>query len=349
MDVLEIAGVKIGKGQPPFIIAEVSANHNGDIGRALELLEVAKKSGAQAVKLQTYRADTITIDCSKPDFLIPKGPWAGRRLYDLYDEAHTPWEWHGPLFERARELGLIAFSSPFDETAIDFLETFDVPAYKVASFELLDLPLVRSMARTMKPIIMSTGMANLKEIEDAVSAVRGEGNEQIILLHCVSSYPAKYEEANLKTIGALRDAFDCPIGLSDHTLGTSVSVAAVAMEASVIEKHFTLRRADGGADSAFSLEPDELKKLVEETGQAWSALGHASFEQTEGEKENSLFRRSLYVVEDIAKGDVISVQNVRSIRPGFGLSPDMFSKIEGKKVTEDLERGTALKMDYIEV
>lgn len=348
MGLIEIAGRKIGAGQPPFIIAEVSANHNGDLQRALELLDVAKQSGAEAVKFQTYRADTITIDCDKADFLIDSGPWAGRRLYDLYDEAHTPWEWHEMMFARARELGLIAFSSPFDETAIELLEQLDVPAYKVASFELLDLPLVRQMARTQKPIIMSTGMANLEEIQRAVEAVRNEGNDQIILLHCVSAYPACYEEANLKTMVYMAEKFNYPIGLSDHTLGTSVSVGAVALGASVIEKHFTLRRSDGGPDSAFSLEPEELVKLVDETSQAWQALGKVTFERSEGEKGNARFRRSLYVVEDMRAGEVITPLNVRSIRPGFGLSPDDFDLIEGRKVKVGLEKGTAMKWDYIE-
>jgi len=341
-DVVEISGRKIGAGQPPFMIAEVSANHNGSLDRALAMLDVAKESGAHAVKFQTYRGDTITLDCGKPDFKITEGPWAGRFLYDLYDEAHMPWEWHEPLFKRAEKLGLIAFSSPFDDTAIDFLENLNVPAYKVASFELLDLPLIRKMARTQKPIIMSSGMANLEEISRAVGAVREEGNQQIIILHCISSYPASCDEANLKTMVHLRKTFGLPVGLSDHTLGVAVAVAAVALGACVIEKHFTLKRSDGGADSGFSLEPNELKDLVSTSYQAWQAIGKVNFNRTKGEEQNAFFRRSLYVVEDMRAGEVFSRVNVRSIRPGFGLDPDAYDKVMGSKAKVAIEKGTAL-------
>jgi pseudaminic acid synthase len=346
--VIEIAGHKIGKGHPPFVIAEVSANHNGELERALALLDVAKASGAHAVKLQTYRADTITIDCDKEDFKIKEGPWAGRQLYDLYDEAHTPWEWHEALFERAKQLGLICFSSPFDDSAVDFLENLGVPAYKVASFELLDLPLIRKMARTQKPIIMSTGMADLSEIAKAVKAVQSEGNNQIILLHCVSAYPASCDEANLKTIVHLSEAFDIPVGLSDHTLGVAVSVAAVALGACVIEKHFTMKRSDGGPDGAFSLEPEELSELVEASFQAWQAVGSVNYKHTSGEEKNAIFRRSLYVVKDIPIGQVLSKENVRSIRPGFGLAPEFFDDVLGRKARVNIEKGTALQWDIIE-
>jgi pseudaminic acid synthase len=344
--IVEIEGRKIGAGHKPFIIAEVSANHNGELSRALKLLEIAKESGAEAVKLQTYRADTITMDCDQEDFLIKDGPWAGRKLYDLYNEAHMPWEWHKPLFEKAKELGLIAFSSPFDETAIAFLEDFDVPAYKVASFELLDLPLIRKMAETQKPIIMSTGMANLSEIAKAVDTVRACGNEQIILLHCVSAYPANPSEANLKTIAHLSEAFSVPVGLSDHTLGVAVPVSAVALGASVIEKHFTISRADGGPDSGFSLEPAELKEMVSATDIAHQAIGKVNFKRTSGEEQNAIFRRSLYVVQDLKQGEQITKDHVKSIRPGFGLAPEFIDEVLGRTASGDIAQGTALRWEH---
>jgi pseudaminic acid synthase len=347
-NVIQIGGCKIGKGHPPFIIAEVSANHNGKLENALELVKIAKKSGAHAVKFQTYRADTITIKSDLPDFLIKEGPWAGKNLYELYDEAHMPWEWHEPLFKAAKDLGLIAFSSPFDDTAIDFLEEINVPAYKVASFELLDLPLIRKMARCQKPIIMSTGMANLSDISSAVEAARAEGNNQIILLHCVSAYPARAEEANLKTLAHLSKAFNVPVGLSDHTLGVAVSVAAVALGAQVIEKHFTIRRSDGGADSAFSLEPDELSELVEATKQAWQAVGKVNYERTKGEEKNSIFRRSLYVVDNIKKGEVFTAKNIKSIRPGYGLAPVFIDEVLGRRAKGDLVTGMPLRWENVD-
>ncbi len=347
-NVIQIGECKIGEGQPPFIIAEVSANHNGKLENALELVKIAKESGAHAVKFQTYRADTITIKSDLPDFLIKEGPWAGKNLYELYDEAHMPWEWHEPLFKAAKDLGLIAFSSPFDDTAIDFLEEINTPAYKVASFELLDLPLIRKMARCQKPIIMSTGMANLSDISNAVKAAREEGNNQIVLLHCVSAYPATAQEANLKTIANLAEAFDVPVGLSDHTLGVAVSVAAVALGAQVIEKHFTIRRSDGGADSAFSLEPEELSELVEATRQAWQAVGKVNYERTKGEEKNSIFRRSLYVVDTIKKGEIFTSKNIRSIRPGYGLAPVFIDEVLGRKAKSDLATGTALLWENVD-
>lgn len=339
---VQIAGRKIGKNHPPFMIAEVSANHNGDLQRALDLLEVAKQSGADAVKLQTYTADTLTLNSDLPDFQIQEGPWAGQSLYKLYDEAHMPWEWHKPLFEKAKDLGLIAFSSPFDETAIDFLEDLHVPAYKIASFELLDLPLIEKVAQTGKPMIMSTGMANLDEISEAVDCVRAQGNEQIILLHCVSAYPASPEEANVSSLVQLSKKFNVIAGLSDHTLGVGVSVAAVSLGASVIEKHFTLRRSDGGPDSGFSLEPDELKLLVESCQDAWASIGQPTFKQTKSEEKNAIFRRSLYVVEDMDQGDVFSQKNLRSIRPGFGLEPKFAKEVYGKPAKFPIKKGTAL-------
>jgi len=340
---MRIADTQIGAGAPPFIIAELSANHNGSIDRALETIDAAKKAGASAIKLQTYTADTMTIDHDSDDFLIAKGPWKGRRLYELYQEAHTPWEWHPALFARARELDLPVFSTPFDPTAIDLLMTLDTPALKVASFELTDLPLLRAMAATAKPMIISTGLANLGEIERAVDTVRAAGNENFVLLHCVSAYPAPVEDINLTTIPLLADIFGVPVGLSDHTLGTTVAVAAVALGACVIEKHFTLARADGGPDSAFSLEPDEFARLVEDCHTAWKARGRPHVSPTGSEAASIVFRRSLYVVADVAAGETITHENVRSIRPGYGLSPASADEVFGKVARHALRRGKPLE------
>jgi pseudaminic acid synthase len=344
---ITIDGRIIGPDQPPYVVAEMSGNHNGDIGRAYALLEAAKASGADAVKLQTYTADTITIDHDGPDFVISGGLWNGRTLYDLYREAHTPWEWHKPLFERARALGLTIFSSPFDATAVDLLESLGAPAYKIASFELVDLPLVRRVAATGKPLIMSTGMAHLGEIQDAVAAAREAGCGQLILLHCVSGYPTQPEESNLRTIPHLAEAFGVAAGLSDHTLGVAVSVASVALGACFIEKHFTLKRADGGPDAAFSLEPDELKALVDGVRTAWAALGRVSYDLKPSERGNTHFRRSLYVVADMAAGEVFSAENLRSIRPGFGLEPCHLPDIIGRPSARALSRGTPLGWDMV--
>jgi N-acetylneuraminate synthase len=345
---ITIAGRRIGPGHPPYVIAEMSGNHNGDIERAFALLEAAKKSGADAVKLQTYTADTLTIDHDGPDFRIEGGPWAGRRLYELYQEAHTPWDWHPQLFARARELGITAFSSPFDPTAIEFLEKLGAPAFKIASFEIVDLPLIQRAARSGKPLIISTGIASLGEIAEAVDAARSAGCREIALLHCTSGYPTPPEDSNLRTIAHLADAFGVVAGLSDHTPGTAVPVAAVALGAGLIEKHFTLRRADGGPDAAFSLEPEELTELVANCRTAWTALGKVSYELEASEKGSLIFRRSLYAVQDIPAGARLTAENVRSIRPGHGLPPKHLSKVLGRRAARAIARGTPLAWSLLE-
>ncbi len=344
----EIAGRAIGSDHPPYIVAELSANHNGRIERAFEIMEACKAAGADAVKLQTYTADTITIDHDGPGFVIQGGLWDGRNLYELYEEAHTPWSWHEALFEKGRKLGLTVFSTPFDPTAVDLLEKLGAPAYKIASFELIDLPLIRKVAACGKPMIMSIGMATLGEISEAVETARDGGASGISLLHCVSGYPAPVEDMNLRTIGHLADAFDVVTGLSDHSHGIAAAVAATAVGAAVIEKHVTLRRADGGPDSAFSLEPDELKSLVESTRAAHAALGHVSYEREASEQANVVFRRSLYVVADIAAGEPFTELNVRSIRPGFGLKPKLLPEILGRRARRSIERGTPMAWNLVE-
>jgi len=345
--VIEIAGRKIGVKYPPYIIAEMSANHNGDIQRAFETIDMAKAMGADAMKMQSYTADTITIDCDKKDFQIEGGLWDGYNLYRLYEWAQTPFEWHKPIFEHARKKDITLFSTPFDETAVDLLEDLNAPAYKIASFEAIDLPLIRYVAQTKKPMIISTGMANLDEISEAVEMARESGCEQLVLLHCISSYPAPIEQSNLRTIPDLAERFSVVSGLSDHTLGTTVSVASIALGASVIEKHVTLSRGDKGPDSEFSLEPDELQKLCIETKDAWSALGQSGYERKAAEEANIKFRRSIYIVEDMKKGDVFTEKNIRRIRPGFGLAPKFFDEVMGKKVTHDAQRGTPLTQDLV--
>jgi pseudaminic acid synthase len=347
MPSVSIASRPIGSGHAPYVIAEMSGNHNGDVNRAFALLQAAKDAGADAVKLQTYTADTITIDCEASEFVIKGGLWDGRRLYELYQDAHTPWEWHAALFAKARELGITLFSSPFDHTAIDFLESLGAPAYKIASFEAVDLPLIKRAAATRKPLVISTGMANCSEIEEAVTAARKAGNDQIVLLHCVSAYPSRPEEANLLTIPDLARRFGVVVGLSDHTMGSEVSVAAIALGANVIEKHLTLARSDGGPDSAFSLEPHEFKALCEGCRVAASARGHVNYERTEGERGNVIFRRSLYVVRDVAAGEIFTSENVRSIRPGFGLAPKYLPEILGAVAAKPVKRGTALSWDMV--
>jgi N-acetylneuraminate synthase len=346
---ITIAGRKVGPDHPPFIIAEMSGNHNHSLDRALALVDAAAAAGAHALKLQTYTADTMTLDIDKGEFRIddPKSLWAGKSLYKLYEEAHTPWDWHKPIFDRARSLGMTAFSTPFDDTAVDFLESLDVPCHKIASFENTDLPLIRRVARTGKPVIISTGMASADEIADAVAAVRAEGNEQLVLLRCVSAYPASPSEANLLSIPDMRERFGCQIGLSDHTMGVGVAAASVALGATVIEKHFTLRRADGGVDSAFSLEPDELKALVTETGNAWQARGKVRYGVSNSEEGSVQFRRSLYVVADLKPGDVLSSANVRAIRPGLGLSPKHTDAVLGRRAKVAIARGTPLSWDLL--
>jgi pseudaminic acid synthase len=342
-----IAGRAIGPGQPPYVIAELSGNHNGDIGRAFAIMEAAAAAGADAVKLQTYTADTITIDHDGPGFTIAGGLWAGRTLHELYREAHTPWDWHPALFEKGRELGLAVFSTPFDFSAVDFLESLGAPAYKIASFELIDTPLVRRVAATGKPMIVSTGMADLAEIEAAVAAARAGGCDQLVVLHCTSGYPTPPCESNLLTLPDLARRLDVVAGLSDHTPGVAVAVAAVALGAAVIEKHVTLARADGGPDAAFSLEPAELAELVASCRTAWEALGRVNYARTESEKGNAQFRRSLYVVADMAAGDRFDAGNLRSIRPGFGLPPSRWDDVIGRRATRAIARGTPLAEDMV--
>ena len=345
---IEISGRKIGPSEPPFVIAELSGNHNGDLDRAIRLIELAAEAGVDAVKLQTYTADTITLDHDGPEFLIHGGLWKGQRLYDLYQDAHTPWEWHAKLFARAKELGVIIFSSPFDETAVDFLEELDCPAYKIASFECIDTPLIQKCAATKKPLIISTGLANQTEILEAVITASEGGANGIALLHCVSAYPANSENYNLRTIPFLQSNYNIPVGLSDHSLGTATAVASIPLGACIIEKHVTLDRSEGGPDAAFSLEPQEVAQLVNDCRSAWQSLGEIQVDAVEAEKENRQFRRSLYVVENINKGAELTTENVRSIRPGFGLPPNNLAKVLESRAAHDLSKGTALTWDDIE-
>jgi N-acetylneuraminate synthase len=344
-----IAHRPIGSDAPPFIIAEMSGNHNRSLERALSIVDAAANAGAHALKIQTYTADTMTLDCDRNEFMIgdPDSLWAGRSLHDLYDEAHTPWEWHAPIFERALQRGLIPFSTPFDESAVDFLESLNVPCYKIASFEMTDLSLIRKVAGTGKPMIISTGMASIGEIEETVKTARAAGCQDIVLLKCTSTYPASPTNTNLATIPNLRDWSGCEVGLSDHTMGIGAAIAAVALGASVIEKHFTLRRDDGGVDSAFSLEPHELQSLVIESERAWQALGRISYGTSEAERKSLAFRRSLYVVQDIAAGERYSKENIRAIRPGFGLAPKYLDRILGKLATQALQKGTPLTWENL--
>lgn len=338
-----IQNSRIGVLQQPFIIAEMSGNHNQSLDRALAIVDAAAQTGVQALKIQTYTADTMTLDADQPDFQIndPENLWSGTSLYRLYQQAHTPWEWHKPIFDRCREHGIIGFSTPFDATAVDFLESLDVPCYKIASFENIDLPLMRKVAATGKPVIISTGMASIAELDDAVGALRDDGGcPNIVLLKCTSSYPASPENTNLLTIPHMRDLFACHVGLSDHTLGLGAAVASVALGATVIEKHFTLSRADGGVDAAFSLEPHEMRLLVEETKRAWQALGKISYGAVGNERKSLQFRRSLYVGQDMKAGDTFTPKNLRIIRPGMGLPPKYYEVFLGKKVSCDLPKGT---------
>ena len=346
---IKIAGREIGANHPPFVIAEMSGNHNQSLERALEIVEAASKTGAHALKIQTYTPDTMTLDLDEREFHIgdSNSLWAGNSLYKLYGEAYTPWEWHKPIFDRARELGIIAFSTPFDDTAVDFLESLDVPCYKIASFENTDLPLIRRVAATGKPLIISTGMANIAELDDTVRAAHESGCKDLILLKCTSTYPATPGNTNILTIPHMRELFGCEVGLSDHTMGVGVSVASVSLGATVIEKHFTLNRAEGGVDSAFSMEPAEMSQLVVESERAWQALGKISYGATEAEKKSIVFRRSLYVVKDIKAGEVLTNENVRAIRPGLGLPTKYLPQIINRVAKQDLKRGTALSWDLV--
>lgn len=345
----EIGGRLIGRGHSPFVIAEMSGNHNQSIERALQIVEAAASSGAHALKIQTYTPDTMTLDLEEGEFFIgdPNSPWAGTSLYKLYGEAHTPWDWHKPIFDRARSLGMVPFSTPFDDSAVDFLESLDVPCYKIASFENTDLPLIRRVAATGKPLIISTGMASVAELDETVRAARSAGCKDLILLKCTSTYPASPENTNILTIPHLRELFGCEVGLSDHTLGVGVSVASVALGATVIEKHFTLDRAEGGVDSAFSMEPTEMAQLVIETERAWHALGQVSYGATAAEEKSRVFRRSIYACEDIAEGELLSPKNIRTIRPGFGLSPKYYDQCIGRRAKQPIKRGTPIGWDLI--
>ena len=344
-----IAQRPIGAGCAPFIIAEMSGNHNQSLGRALEIVEAAARAGAHAIKLQTYTADTLTLNVRRADFRITDQAslWNGSHLYDLYKQAYTPWEWHVPIMRRANELGIICFSSPFDETAVDFLESLDVPAYKIASFENNHLPLIRKVAATGKPIIMSAGMATLGELEEAVVAARVAGCQQLALLKCTSTYPASPDNSNIHTIPHMRTLFGCEVGLSDHTMGIGAAIAAVALGATIVEKHFTLRRADGGVDSAFSLEPDEFATLVAEADRAWQALGIVRYGPTPAENSSLQFRRSLFIAEDMRAGDTLTPKNLRVVRPGSGLAPKYYDMMLGRRVVRDVAKGEPLTWDLL--
>ena len=339
----------VGNCHPPLVIAEMSGNHNQSLERALKIVEAAAKTGAHALKIQTYTPDTMTLDLDEREFHIsdPKSLWAGTSLYKLYGQAYTPWDWHEAIFKRAKELGIVAFSTPFDSTSVDFLESLDVPCYKIASFENTDLPLIRKVAATGKPMIISTGMASIAELDDTVRAARQAGCKNLILLKCTSTYPATADNTNILTIPHMRELFGCEVGLSDHTMGVGVSVASVALGATVIEKHFTLNRADGGVDSSFSMEPAEMAQLVVETERAWQSLGQVSYGATAAEKKSIIFRRSLYVVKDLQAGEKLTAENVRAIRPGLGLSTKYLEQVLGKTVKQSVARGTALSWDMM--
>ncbi len=344
---IKIDGRPIGPDHPPYVVAEISGNHNGDLGRAQALVEAAAEAGVDAVKLQTYTPETITLNHDGPGFIIESGLWRGRKLFELYEDAHTPWSWHEMLFEKARDLGVTIFSSPFDITAVDLLHELGAPAFKIASFEMIDHPLIESCAATGKPLIISTGIATKAEISEAIEAARRGGCKEIILLHCVSGYPTDPIDSNLRTIIDLKESFNTVTGLSDHTQGIAVPVAAISLGACFIEKHFTLRRADGGPDAEFSLEPRELKELVSSCRIAWEALGQVHYNIKVSEKTNQSLRRSLYVVLDIPNGEKFTKENVRSIRPGFGIEPKLLPTVLGQYATRDLKRGEPLDWDMI--
>jgi len=344
-----IANQSIGLKHFPFIIAEMSGNHNQSLDRALSIVDAAAKAGAHALKLQTYTPDTMTLDLTEGEFFIddPKSLWKGNTLYTLYHQAYTPWEWHKPIFDRARNLGLIAFSTPFDETAVDFLESLDVPCYKIASFECVDIPLIRKVAQTGKPLIISTGMATIAELAEAVDVARDSGCRDLVLLKCTSTYPADPENTNLRTITHLRELFQCEVGLSDHTMGIGAAIAAVALGATVIEKHFTLSRDDGGVDAAFSLEPAELAALVTETARAWQALGGIQYGPTDAEQKAVLRRRSLYITQDMKAGDALTTDNLHRIRPGHGLAPKYYDLLLGRRIKKPAKKGTPMSWDLL--
>jgi len=346
---LQIADRRIGPNHKPFIIAEMSGNHNQSLERALAIVDAAADAGVDALKLQTYTADTMTLDIDEGDFYIddPSSLWKGASLYKLYQEAYTPWEWHEAIFKRCRERGILGFSTPFDATAVDFLESLNVPAYKIASFENTDLPLIRKAASTGKPLIISTGMATVAELDETVRAAREAGCKEIVLLKCTSTYPATPENSNLLTMPHLSELFDCPVGISDHTLGIGVSIASIALGGCVIEKHFTLSRAEGGVDSAFSMEPAEMKSLVEESVKAWQSLGSVRYGPTDAERPSLKHRRSLYIVRDVKAGETLRPEHVRAIRPGSGLPPKYYDAIIGKSVKRDVSRGTPLHWDLL--
>ena len=344
---ISIAGRRIGADHSPYVICELSGNHNGSLDRALAMVDAAADTGCDAIKIQTYTADTITLDVDRPEFVIHGGLWDGRSLYELYQEAQTPFEWHAAIFERAAKRGVTIFSSPFDETAVDLLADLGAPAFKIASFEAVDLPLIRYAAAKGRPLIISTGMANLAEIEAARDAALAGGAAGVLLLHCVSSYPATFEDANVRTVADMAARFGCPVGLSDHTPGTAAAVAAVAMGACAVEKHFTLARADGGPDSEFSLEPAEFRALVRDTKDAWASLGTVNYDLLGSERGNVQFRRSLYVTADVKAGEVLTRGNVRSVRPGLGLPPADLERVLGRAAARDLVRGEPLAWDMV--
>jgi N-acetylneuraminate synthase len=348
MKEIQIAGRPIGLDHPPYVIAELSANHNGKLETAMRIIEEAKKAGADAAKLQTYKPDTITLNCDSEDFKIRGGLWDGRTLYDLYEEAHMPWEWHKPLFEHARKVGITLFSSPFDNTAIDLLEDLNAPAYKIASFEAVDLSLIKYAASTCKPMIISTGMADAEEIQEAIDAAREGGCKELAVLHCVSGYPAPAEDYNLRTIRDMIQRFGLITGLSDHTLDNTTAITSVAMGASIIEKHFTLNRRGGGPDDSFSLEPADLAALCQGTRTAWESLGRVDYGRKSSEQGNVKFRRSLYFVKNIKAGEVLTADSVRSVRPGFGLAPKYLEQVLGKKLKQDVQRGSPLDWQLLD-
>jgi len=348
MENMQIAGRNIGPDQPPYVIAEMSANHNGKIETALRIIEEAQKAGADAVKIQTYTPDTITLNCDTEDFKIQGGLWDGRTLYNLYQEAHMPWDWHAPLFEHARKHGITLFSSPFDKTAVDLLEDLNTPAYKIASFEAVDLPLIKYVASTGKPMIISTGMADAEEIQEAIGAARAGGCKQLAILHCISGYPAPALDYNLRTIPDMIQRFGLIIGLSDHTLGNTTAIASIALGAAIIEKHFTLNHNGGGPDDSFSLEPSELAAMCQGAKTAWQAMGQVDYGRKSSEQGNVKFRRSLYFVKDLNSGDVITEDAVRSVRPGFGLAPKLYNEIIGKKVKSKITYGMPVNFSLLD-